>query len=199
MPTIYVTASSLPRAPSRTPTAALHRGAEPPIYSFGSILDLKNTFASVSRIWDQRPCKRVGRRLRARGLLGTTDSRIFEEAVQCGRPRSAHRSVADHGRLLPVVDRLRLLGVITKTDFLKAFSAGQRTAGVPYDQIVAREISTVLTSNPKTFTPQSPLQQVLDEMVATRHRSFVVVDGDQLVGVVSREDVIRALRQCASR
>ena len=97
--------------------------------------------------------------------------------------------------LLPVVDRLRLMGVLTKTDFLKAFCVGPSSVSVPYEEVANRQVETFMTPNPKTFSPQSSLQKVLEEMVATRHRSFVVVEGDQFVGVISREDIIRALRQ----
>ena len=44
--------------------------------------------------------------------------------------------------------------------------------------------------------PTAPLTRVLQLMVTLKSRSFPVVGSDhQLVGVISREDVIRALKE----
>jgi CBS domain-containing protein len=53
--------------------------------------------------------------------------------------------------------------------------------------------------HPDTVSPETPLSNVLERMVVTRHRSFPVVEGDRLVGMISREDVVRALRCAQSR
>jgi CBS domain-containing protein len=46
-----------------------------------------------------------------------------------------------------------------------------------------------------TVTPRAPLTRVLQKMLDSGSRSFPVVDGERLVGVVAREDLLGALRR----
>ena len=81
----------------------------------------------------------------------------------------------------PVVEEGKMLGIVTKFDFLRtfAFTAGQM---IPhYDELMRRTVADVM--------------RVLQLMVNLKTRSFPVVGpGGQLAGMISREDVIRALR-----
>jgi len=99
--------------------------------------------------------------------------------------------------MLPVVEGSRLVGVLTKLDFLKAFSFRNKDLIPPYRAILEREIATVMTNDPVTLEPDLPLTRVLEKMVDTRYKSFPVVRDGELVGMISREDVVRALRQAA--
>jgi CBS domain-containing protein len=48
--------------------------------------------------------------------------------------------------------------------------------------------------------PSAPLTRVLQLMVSLRARSFPVMNHErQLVGIISREDVMRALRDATTR
>jgi CBS domain-containing protein len=48
--------------------------------------------------------------------------------------------------------------------------------------------------------PTAPLTRVLQLMVNLKARSFAVVDANQqLVGIISREDVMRALREATTQ
>jgi CBS domain-containing protein len=99
--------------------------------------------------------------------------------------------------LLPVVEGSRLVGVLTKLDFLKAFSFRHGDLIPPYHAILQREIAAVMTNDPVTLEPDLPLTRVLEKMIDTRYKSFPVVREGELVGMISREDVVRALRQAA--
>ena len=100
---------------------------------------------------------------------------------------------------LPVVDPGgRLLGLLTKLDVLKAFAFTPRSIIPPYDEIVRQRAERFMTRDPVTFDPEAPLTHVLEEMVRSRFKSFPVVAGGRLVGVVAREDVLRALKEAAA-
>ena len=93
--------------------------------------------------------------------------------------------------VLPVVDRLRVVGILSKTDYLRAHSKRSRTSP-------ARDVQSFMTPRPKVFSPSDPLRLVLEEMAVTRHRTFVVTDRDRFVGTIAREAVLRALREAAA-
>lgn len=99
--------------------------------------------------------------------------------------------------LLPVIDNLRLVGVLTKTDLLKALCLARGSGIPPYFEITNQEVQAFMTRDPLAVPPDAPLMRVVEQMVSTHHRAFPVVDGDRLVGIVSREDVLRALRDAA--
>jgi CBS domain-containing protein len=59
-----------------------------------------------------------------------------------------------------------------------------------------RPIAEVMTEAVVHVEPSAPLTRVLQLMVSLRSRSFPVIAPDrQLVGMISREDVIRALKE----
>ena len=60
-----------------------------------------------------------------------------------------------------------------------------------------KPVFSVMQQMPATVNPRVRLTRVLERMVGTRNKSFPVVDprnGD-LVGIIAREDVMRALRR----
>jgi CBS domain-containing protein len=96
----------------------------------------------------------------------------------------------------PVVEEGKMLGIVTKFDFLKAFvfTTGQM---VPhYDELMKRPVAEIMTEAVIHVEPATPLTRVLELMVSLKARSFPVIGPErELVGVISREDVIRALRE----
>ena len=97
---------------------------------------------------------------------------------------------------LPVVDQShRLIGLITKLDLLKAFAFTEKRKIPHYNAIMDQKISKVMTKDPRVVYPETPLTRVLQHMIDTGHKSFTVVENDIVVGIVAREDIIRALRQ----
>jgi CBS domain-containing protein len=100
---------------------------------------------------------------------------------------------------LPVVSRDGiLLGVVTKLDFLQAFAFTRREMVPHYDEIMRRPAESVMTRTPVTVQPDMPLTRLLQLMVDTRYRSFPVAMGALLIGIVARQDVVRALRRAAA-
>ena len=95
----------------------------------------------------------------------------------------------------PVVEEGRILGIVTKFDFLRAF-----TFTTHYDELMRRRVADMMTKA-VTHEPKTPLTRVLELMVSFATRSLPVLSLEhKLVGIISREDVMRALRettQCA--
>jgi CBS domain-containing protein len=98
---------------------------------------------------------------------------------------------------LPVVADGALVGFVTSLDLLAAFRFTPDAIVPPYHEIMQLPVSSVMAKQPAVVQPRTRLTRVLEKMVDTRNKSFPVVDphGERLVGVVAREDVMRALRR----
>jgi CBS domain-containing protein len=65
-----------------------------------------------------------------------------------------------------------------------------------YDELMRRPVGEMMTEAVVHVEPAAPLTRVLQLMINLRSRSFPVIGIDrQLVGMISREDLIRALKE----
>ena len=96
----------------------------------------------------------------------------------------------------PVVEDGNMVGIVTKFDFLRtfAFTTGQMLPR--YDELMRRPVAEIMTEAVVHVEPAAPLTRVLQLMVSLKARSFPVVDAQgELLGIISREDVMRALKE----
>ena len=99
----------------------------------------------------------------------------------------------------PVTDSTGdLIGIVSKLDLLAAFRFNDATILPAYEAIMQRPVREIMTAETETVTPETPLTRVLDELVRLRLKSLPVVEGAEVVGVVSREDVLVGLRRAVS-
>lgn len=105
---------------------------------------------------------------------------------------------SDDFNTYPVEEETQVVGLVTKFDLLKcfAFTPGQM---VPrYDDLMNRTVADIMTSAFIYVSADTRLTRVLQLMVEHRIRSIPAIDRDnRLVGIIAREDVIRALAACA--
>ena len=109
---------------------------------------------------------------------------------------------------LPVIDKSgTLVGVITEGDFLRRaetgterkrprwleFLMGPRRMADEYVQAHARRVEEVMTREPVTITEDASLDDVVRIMERRRIKRLPVVRGAQVVGIVSRANLLRAL------
>jgi CBS domain-containing protein len=95
----------------------------------------------------------------------------------------------------PVVEEEKLMGIVTKFDFLRAFAFTTSQVVPHFDELMNRTVAGVMTEAVVHVEPTAPLTRVLHLMVELKSRSFpVMASGNKLLGMISREDVMRALR-----
>jgi CBS domain-containing protein len=109
---------------------------------------------------------------------------------------------------LPVVGADKhLVGVVTEGDFLRRgevgstrkrprwleflVSSGKRAE--EYVETHGRRVEDVMSPNPVTISPDASLEELVDLMASRRIKRVPVVDKGELVGIVARADVMRAV------
>jgi CBS domain-containing protein len=109
---------------------------------------------------------------------------------------------------LPVIDGSgALVGMVTEGDFLRRaetgttrkrprwleFLVGPGRLAEEYVETHARKVGEVMTREPITIVEDTPLDEVVHQMEHRRVKRLPVMRGTQLVGIVSRANLMRAL------
>jgi len=109
---------------------------------------------------------------------------------------------------LPVIDETgRLVGILTEGDLLRRGETGTERHRPRWLEILmgpgrlaeeyvrthARRIAEVMTREPVTVTPDTPLKEIVELMERHRIKRVPVLDGDEPVGILSRADLLRGL------
>ena len=61
------------------------------------------------------------------------------------------------------------------------------------DKIMATKAADAMTANPVTVHPDTGIEEIAALMVEKNYHTLPVVDGDKLVGIVGKEDVLKTL------
>jgi CBS-domain-containing membrane protein len=100
----------------------------------------------------------------------------------------------------PVVSCGKLVGIVSKADALNAFALTPSAILPHYDDMMGTTVDEIMSRQVVTVAPETRLQHVLHLLGAHHFKSLPVVDqNDRLKGMISREDVIRALARCNRR
>jgi CBS domain-containing protein len=125
-------------------------------------------------------------------------SELMQKAVKTVNPDAAVNdavvTLADsHISALPVVDGMgRMVGVISSTDILTSEAEAEDATAreALFEDTMVRDIMTL---HPLTVSRNAEVREAAQQMLyADIHRLFVV-DGEQVVGVISTTDIMRAV------
>jgi CBS domain-containing protein len=112
-------------------------------------------------------------------------------AVEADAPiLEAVRTLLDDGVTgAPVIDNGKLVGMITEYECLRLLSAGDQEADVPRGTV-----RDFMRHECHTVQPDMDIYFVSGLFLASPNcRRFPVVEGDRLVAVVTRKDILRAV------
>jgi CBS domain-containing protein len=109
-----------------------------------------------------------------------TGAAVTDSATDTLRSAAERMWREQTGSLL-VMDGGRLAGIITERDLLRAVALGADLATATVDEAMTTEVFTV--------PPDMPLRDAAREMAVRWIRHLPVVDGGQVLGVISMRDV----------
>ena len=88
----------------------------------------------------------------------------------------------------PVLDNQgNLVGVLSEKDCMKTLFEST------YYNNLGGFVKEYMSTNLKTINIHDTLSNVADEFIKSRFRRFPVMEGDKLVGQISRRDILRAI------
>ena len=139
-----------------------------------------------------------------RGFIGLTVSDAMTQPVTTLSPEATVADLEDlferyDYNSFPVVAHDRLVGIITKFDFLRNFIFTPDTVLPHYKELMRRRISEIMRRQVATVDPDMALTRVLQMMVDMTIKSFPVVSAGKVIGIISREDIIHALRRTVAQ
>ena len=95
----------------------------------------------------------------------------------------------------PVEENSQVVGVVSKFDHLANFIFTPAQMVPRYDDLMKRTVADIMTPEFIYVRKETKLTRVLQLMVDQRLRSMPVIESDlRLAGMISREDVMRALQ-----
>ena len=98
-------------------------------------------------------------------------------------------------RRLPVVDKDKLVGIITQHDLLKAAPSPATSLSVhELNYLLSKmKVKEIMKKNPVTITPDTPFEEALRIGQEKKIGSFPVVENGKLVGISTESDLVRFL------
>ena len=96
--------------------------------------------------------------------------------------------LAEHniGALIVIGSEGGLVGIISERDIIRAFASEENALSLTINDVMTKEVITGL--------PVDDVMSVIHTMTERRFRHLPIVDGDQLIGIVSIGDILKAQR-----
>jgi acetoin utilization protein AcuB len=98
-------------------------------------------------------------------------------------------------RRLPVVEKGKLVGIVTKYDLLEAEPSPATSLSIyELNYLLSKmKVKEIMEKNPVTITPDTPFEDALRIGQEKKVGSFPVVDKGRLVGIATESDIVRFL------
>jgi len=98
-------------------------------------------------------------------------------------------------RRLVIVDKGKLVGIVTQHDLLEASPSPATSLSVhELNYLLSKlKVKDIMRKNPVTLTPDTPFEEALKIGQEKKIGSFPVVDKGKLVGIATESDIVRFL------
>ena len=120
--------------------------------------------------------------MKLRALVGGGAEVVGPEATL----EEAAEAMVDAGTgSLAVIDGRRLVGIITERDVVRAVGDEEDPS--------EEEVRDWMTEDPDTFSPETDVEEAASWLLEAGYRHMPVMEGDELLGVVSIRDLLWAI------
>ncbi|MFQ5845255.1 MAG: CBS domain-containing protein [Planctomycetota bacterium] len=128
----------------------------------------------------------------------TVEQRMTRNVMTLREDQSLREAIAlqqrHHIRHVPVVSGDKIVGILTDRDVKRATPS--LLSGIDrerFDQVLDETpVNQVMTRNPFTVTPSTPLKDAVKLIVDRKFGALPVVEGERLVGILTGTDLLRA-------
>jgi acetoin utilization protein AcuB len=119
--------------------------------------------------------------------------------IKSGDTIAHARELLERNRInqLPVVTDGRLVGIVTDRDLRDAFPSVFEASNAERDAALSIPVRDVATANVLTLSPEAPMADAARLMRRERIGAVPITSGNQLVGILTRSDVLKAYLDAA--
>jgi acetoin utilization protein AcuB len=122
---------------------------------------------------------------------------VITVSSNCTLPDAYWLMLENKIRRLPVVDEGVLVGMVTLADlrYMDPFSIAGLDVIQISDRLAKYPVRQLMTENPKTISPTTSLIDAARLMVKHKISALPVLDGKELVGIITESDIFRAFAE----
>ncbi|MDD5447592.1 MAG: CBS domain-containing protein [Actinomycetota bacterium] len=104
-------------------------------------------------------------------------------------------------RRFPVIEKGRLVGIVTDRDFRNATASSVVLTEKRYHDFLLDSIrvESIMTPNPRAISPEADLAEAARIILEMKVGGLPVVSGEKLVGIITETDLIKVLIDLLSR
>ncbi len=97
-------------------------------------------------------------------------------------------------RRLPVTVGGMLVGLVTEGDLKRAEPSTLTDSEADFNRVMEEtSVARIMIQNPVTITPDAPLLEAAEILLNTKYGALPVVTGGRAIGILTDNDLIRAL------
>ena len=108
--------------------------------------------------------------------------------------------IEDHVGRLPVVEDEKLVGMLTSKDLMRAFIDFRKKVPEKYQKSQIKEVLVeyIMSSNPTVTSKDATISEVAKVMIETGYNGLPVLEGNQVVGIITQTDILRLIEKLES-
>ena len=101
---------------------------------------------------------------------------------------------------LPVLDDDKLVGMITSKDLMRAFIDFRKKVPEKYQKSQIKEVlvEDIMSHNPTYVSKDMSITEVSEIIMETGYNGLPVVEGDDVIGIITQTDILRLIEKLES-